>query len=153
MEMEIQIIHATPAHIPEVHRLMKEFAAFQRTPGKFKISEEQMQKDYGLFNCLLAIKAGKIIGVASYFFAYYSWTGKALYLDDLFVVEAYRGAGVGTLLFDAMEQMAEKENCTRLRWQVSNWNQKAIAFYRKRGAVTDEVEINCDLTIEPAGEK
>jgi diamine N-acetyltransferase len=150
--MDIQIIPAEPVHIPGVHRLMKEFADFQLTPAKFKISEEQMLKDHGLFNCLLAINDGKIIGVASYFLAYYSWTGKAIYLDDLFVIEEYRGEGVGTMLFDAIEQMAKKENCTRLRWQVSNWNQKAIAFYRKRGAVIDEVEINCDLAIKPAGD-
>jgi diamine N-acetyltransferase len=147
--MDIQIIPAEATHLPEVYRLMKEFAAFQRTPGKFKISEVQMLKDQDLFKCILAISGEKIIGVASYFFAYYSWTGKAIYLDDLFVIEEYRGMGVGTLLFDAIEEMAKKEHCTRLRWQVSNWNQKAIAFYRNRGAMIDEVEINCDLEIEP----
>ena len=151
--MDIQIIQALPAHLPVVHRLMKEFADFQRTPAKFKISEEQFLEDHDLFKCLLAVTDGRIIGFASYFFAYYSWTGKALYLDDLYVLEEYRGAGVGTMLFDAIEEMAKKAQCTRLRWQVSHWNQKAITFYRNRGAVIDEVEINCDLAIAPSVKK
>ena len=79
--------------------------------------------------------------------AYYSWTGKTIYLDDLYVLENYRGRGIGNALLDKVIETAKTENCKKVRWQVSNWNGKAIEFYKKRGAIIDDVEINCDLLL------
>ena len=87
------------------------------------------------------------MGFATYFIAYYSWTGKVVYLDDLYVLEKYRGLGIGSKLLDRVIEIAKNENCKKVRWQVSNWNDKAIEFYKMRGAIIDEVEINCDLKI------
>jgi GNAT superfamily N-acetyltransferase len=82
------------------------------------------------------------------FFAYYSWTGRAVYLDDLYVVEPYRGAGIGNRLFDTVYNLGKKEGCRNMKWQVSSWNSKAIAFYKQKGAKIDDIEINCNLKIE-----
>lgn len=86
-----------------------------------------------------------IIAFSTYFFAYYSWTGKAIYLDDLYVTETYRGKGIGNLLFNKIIETAKNNNCKKVKWQVSNWNKKAIKFYKNKGALIDDVEINCDL--------
>ncbi len=108
-----------------------------------------MMRDKDYFHCLVAVIGDTIIGFATYFFAYYSWTGKALYLDDLYVLEKHRGQKIGSLLMDSIFEMAKLENCTKVRWQVSNWNTEAIEFYKKRGAVIDTVEINCDVKLTP----
>ena len=143
--MDFKIIEADLSHIQEVYLMMKDFASFQQTPEKFTISLEEFKESKNLFNCLLAVSGKEIIGLASYFNVFYSWSGKAIYLDDLFVKENYRGCGVGTSLLEALISRAKNSGCKKMRWQVSKWNNNAIAFYRKRGAVTDDVEINCDL--------
>ncbi|MCW3122781.1 MAG: family N-acetyltransferase [Flavipsychrobacter sp.] len=131
-----------------VHKLIKEFAVFIGTPEKVMITAEQMQQDNDLFKCLVAEYDGEIVGFATYFFCFYSWTGKSLYLDDLYVVNEHRGRQLGTRFMEEIFKIARESNCKKVRWQVSNWNTKAIEFYKKQGASIDEVEINCDVVFE-----
>ncbi len=146
--MNIIIRQGKPEDFPAIFLLIQEFAVFQKTPEKLLTSLEQMLADQHLFQCFVAqTDVNKIIGFASYFFAYYSWSGKALYIDDLYVQEAYRANNTGTGLLEAVIDLAKKENCKKLRWQVSGWNDEAIAFYQKMGANIDRTEINCDLEI------
>jgi len=133
--------------IPQVHQRLMEFATFIGTTEKLIITPEQMLRDLGKFTCLVACADDDVIGFASYFPAYYSWSGSAYYLDDLYVQPAHRGNGVGQALLDAVIAEAKKAGCYKLRWQVSRWNQQAIAFYQKQGAKIDDVEINCDLIL------
>lgn len=134
---------------PAVFSLIKEFALFQKTPEKLITTADQMIKEKDLFQCVVAEHPEEgIIGFASYFFAYYSWSGKALYLDDLYVKANYRGEKTGTQLFNAVIELARESACKNLRWQVSNWNEKAKAFYKKMGAVIDDVEVNCILKLQ-----
>jgi ribosomal protein S18 acetylase RimI-like enzyme len=71
-----------------------------------------------------------------------------LYLEDLIVTEAYRRYGVGKKLFDAFAKRALELNAKRLKWQVLEWNEPAIKFYRKLNANLDSEWINCNLTAE-----
>jgi len=144
--MAISIRTATEADLETIHLLNKEFSIFIKTPEKFKITIEQMKSERQYFKILVAEKEdGEIIGFASTFVAWYSWIGKSLYLDDLYVVEKFRGDGLGSKLIDEVIKMAKKENCKKVKWQVSKWNQDAIDFYKSKGAEIDDVEINCDL--------
>ena len=145
--MTFQIRRIGEKDIPHVHQLLVEFATFIGTPDKLVITPEQMKRDQGRFNCLVATAGDSIIGFASFFPAYYSWTGSAYYLDDLYVQPAHRGAGVGQALLDAVIDEARKAGCYKLRWQVPRWNDRAISFYQKQGAIIDDVEINCDLIL------
>lgn len=145
--MSVIIRKATENDFGAIYGLIKQFAEFIKTPEKVSITVEQMIRDKDYFQSLVAVVDNTIIGFATYFFTYYSWTGKALYLDDLYVLEKHRGQKIGTLLMDSIFEIARKENCTKVRWQVSNWNTKAIEFYKKRGAVIDDVEINCDMKL------
>lgn len=145
--MPIQIRKARVSDFEQIYDLIKEFAIFIKTPEKLSITLPQMIKEKDFFRCLIALDNDIVVGFASYFFAYYSWSGKAMYLDDLYVLEKYRGQGIGNQLLDQVIATARKENCKKLRWQVSNWNTKAIEFYKKRGAMIDDVEINCDLIL------
>lgn len=137
---------ATVKDFPEVLAMINEFANFQRTPEKVTISLEQMLQEQHLFNCLVAeTPTAEIVGFATYFYTYYSWSGKALYLDDLYVKKIYRNKLIGTQFLKALVAIAMDEHCKKIRWQVSKWNEPAIEFYKKMGAVIDETEINCDL--------
>lgn len=146
--MSIEIRKAGTGDYEAVCALIREFAAFIRTPEKVTITPEQLERDRAYFECFVAVDGSHIIGFATCFYAYYSWTGKAICLDDLYVSEKYRGTGVGTGLFDKVIETGKRENCKKARWQVSRWNHQAIEFYKKRGAILDEVELNCDLILD-----
>jgi GNAT superfamily N-acetyltransferase len=126
--------------------LFKEFALFEKLPEKMTNSVEQMLRENEYLTGFVAVNdADEIVGYATYFFGYYTWIGKSLYMDDLYVRPNFRGAGVGTKLISEVIAFAKAENCKKLRWQVSEWNQPAIDFYKSLGANVDAVESNCDL--------
>ncbi len=144
---EMEIRKATAADFETIMFLIQEFASFIRTPEKVSLTLDQMIRDRDYFQCLVVEENAVIVGFSTYFFAYYSWIGKTLYLDDLYVQEQHRGKGIGTKLFDAIVETAKKEGCKKVRWQVSNWNSNAISFYKNKGAFIDPVEVNCDLLL------
>ncbi len=146
-QINLEIRKANPSDFKKVHELIVEFATFIKTPEKVLITPDQMTEDQDIFNCLVATSGNEIIGFATYFFSYYSWTGKAIYLDDLYVKNDYRGKGIGNTLFDRVIEIGKSESCFKMKWQVSNWNAKAQEFYKSRGAEIDNVEINCDLVL------
>jgi len=126
--------------------LFKEFALFEKLPEKMTNSVEQMLREKEYLTGFVAVNdVDEIVGYATYFFGYYTWIGKSLYMDDLYVRPDFRGAGVGTKLISEVIAFAKAENCKKLRWQVSEWNQPAIDFYKSLGANVDAVESNCDL--------
>ena len=146
--MNATIRRASEQDFPAILGLIKEFSVFQGTPEKVTITLEQMKEERDLFQAFVAeANDGHVVGFATFFFAYYSWTGKALYLDDLYVQETYRKQGTGKKLLHAVIDLATAHGCKKLRWQVSKWNTHAIGFYKSIGAGIDEVEINCDLPL------
>ncbi len=112
-------------------------------------SVERMNKEKAFFNCFVAeTKDHQIIGYATYFFGYYTWIGKSLYMDDLYVKPEYRAMGIGTKLINRVIEFAKDSECHKLRWQVSEWNKPAIGFYKNIGAQVDSTEQNCDLIFD-----
>ncbi len=134
---------------PQVLKLIKELATFEKAPEKVTNSVAQMQREKHLFEFFVAENSRReIIGFALYFFAYYTWVGKSLYLDDLYVKKEYRGQGIGSKLLREVLEVAKRENCKRVRWQVLDWNTPAIEFYKKLGVTLDNEWINCDMNEE-----
>ncbi len=130
----------------QVLGLIKELALFEKAPKKVSNTVEQMKKEKDFFKLLVAEKpGGEIIGFALFYFVYYTWVGKSLYLDDLYVKEAYRGNKIGSALLDRVIDFGKQNHVKRIRWQVLNWNTPAIEFYKKLGANLDDEWINCDL--------
>jgi len=126
--------------------LFREFALFEKTPDKMTNTLEQMLEEKEHLLGFVAVNAqNEIMGYVTFFFAYYTWTGKSLYMDDLYVRPEFRAKKIGTKLIDQVIRFAKTENCRKLRWQVSEWNQPAIDFYKSLGANIDSVESNCDL--------
>lgn len=144
--MQITIRPAVENDFENVLSLVKELAIFQHMPERVLNTVEQMKQEKAWFNCLVAEnEQNEMVGIASYCFIYYTWVGKSLYLDDLYVKQTERGQKIGTLLLQKLFDIAKTENCKRVRWQVSDWNKPAIEFYRKCGAEIDEELYNCDF--------
>ena len=144
--MTVTIRKIEERDFPALIALFKEFALFEKLPEKMTNSEEQMLGEKEFLTGFVAVNnADEILGYVTYFFGYYTWIGKSLYMDDLYVRPDFRGAGVGTKLINEVIAFAKTENCKKLRWQVSEWNQPAIDFYKSLGATVDAVESNCDL--------
>ncbi|MDN5216140.1 GNAT family N-acetyltransferase [Fulvivirgaceae bacterium BMA12] len=147
--MNIQIRPVKEGDFADIVELFKEFALFEKHPEKMTNSVEQMLKEKEYFHCFLAeTPKNEIIGYVTYFFSYHTWTGKSLYMDDLYVKADFRNQGIGKRLLDAVIGYARHEKCNKVRWQVSNWNKKAQEFYKKIGAEIDDVELNCDLPLK-----
>ncbi len=129
--------------------LFKEFATFEKLPDKMTNSVDKMMAEQEYFNGFAAINdSGKIIGYVTYFYAYYTWTGKSLYMDDLYVKPEYRGQSIGSKLISKIITHAKTTDCHKVKWQVSEWNKPAIDFYKSLGATIDSVESNCDLLLK-----
>ena len=144
--MNIEIRTANKKDYPDILDLIKELALFERAPEKVTNTVEQMNEEEEFFKALVAENSdGKIVGMALYYFAYYTWVGKSLYLDDLVVLEKYRGNKIGTRLLEEVMNIAKENNCKRVRWQVLDWNTSAIDFYNSYGATLDGEWINCDM--------
>ncbi len=144
--MSITIRKATEKDFPSILSLIKELAAFEKAPEKVTNSVEQMKKEKELFQCFVAAtETAEVAGMALYFFAYYTWVGKSLYLDDIYVRESYRAQKIGTELLKKVFEVAQKEGCKRVRWQVLNWNKPAIEMYEKIGAEIDDEWLNCSF--------
>ncbi|MFK7908116.1 MAG: N-acetyltransferase family protein [Chitinophagales bacterium] len=134
---------------PPILELVKGLAAFQKTPEKVFNTVEQMKAEQEYFECFIAENEAKeIVGIAVYSFVYSTWVGKSIYLDDLYVLETYRGHKIGSQLLKALFEVAQKENCKRVRWLVSHWNTPALKFYQKIGAKIYKEEWICDFDRE-----
>lgn len=138
---------ATTNDFPAIHTMFLEFAEFQKTPEKVTITPEQLIKDEAFFKCIVVTENEVIVGFASYYFAYSSWTGKSLYLDDIYLSPATRGQHMGSKIMDKLETIAAANDCTKMRWLVSKWNESAIDFYKKRGAVIYDTEFTCEVDL------
>jgi ribosomal protein S18 acetylase RimI-like enzyme len=147
--MKISIRKASEKDFPAILALIKELADFEKSPEKVTNTVDLMllEKDY--FNCFVAeTERNEIIGIALYFFAYYTWVGKSLYLEDIYVKKEFRRQKTGTELLKKIFEVAQKEQCKRVRWQVLDWNNNAIEMYRKAGAEIDSHWLNCTFDYE-----
>lgn len=146
--MNITIRQIKEDDYAELISLFTEFATFEKLPEKMSNSVDKMMAEQEYFNGFVALNDfGEIVGYVTYFYAYYTWIGKSLYMDDLYVKAKFRGHGIGTKMINEVIKYAKTTNCHKVRWQVSEWNKPAIDFYKSLGASIDNVESNCDLLI------
>ena len=143
---------ATPNDMHAVHQLITELAIFEKEPEAVATSPEELLRDgfseNPLFEALVAEVDGQILGMALYYPRYSTWKGKTLHLEDLIVSAAHRGKGIGMALYQAFLQEAAKQNVRRAEWVVLDWNQNAIDFYEKSGAVALNDWKTVQMTIE-----
>ena len=135
--------------LPRVLELIKELALYERALDEVSNTVERMEADgFGenpLFGFFIAERDEQIIGISLYYYRYSTWKGKRLYLEDIIVTEAERGTGCGRKLLERTMQFSVEENCSGMMWQVLNWNEPAINFYKKYNSRIDGEWLNCHL--------
>jgi GNAT superfamily N-acetyltransferase len=132
---------ATPADVPDLIRLVRALAAYEKEPDAAVATPEQFTR--ALFPADAAPVAfahvaeqdGRVVGMALWFTTFSTWTGQpGIWLEDLFVDPATRGGGIGTALLSGLAATCVERGWTRLEWAVLDWNEPSIAFYRSHGA-------------------
>ena len=158
--MGILIRPAVRADVPQILTFIRALAEYEREPDAVLATEEDLLRDgFGpnpFYFCLIAEQEGRPAGFAFYFFNYSTWLGRpGLYLEDLFVLPEFRGLGVGKALLQQVAAIAVEKGCPRLQWEVLDWNQPAIDFYKAMGAdFLDEwrnVRVTGDALLRLAG--
>ncbi len=137
--MSIVLRPASPEDAPQIHRLIVALATYEREPDAVVVTPAtlaaQLASERPPFECLLALAEHEVVGFALYFHNYSTWRGQpGLYLEDLFVEPEQRGRGIGRELLAELARIAVARGCARMEWMVLDWNEPAIAFYRRLGA-------------------
>ncbi|MDP9003763.1 MAG: GNAT family N-acetyltransferase [Verrucomicrobiota bacterium] len=137
---KFEIRTTTPADVPVILSLIRELAEYEREPDAVVTSEAGLREV--LFGpapsaeVLMALVEGEPVGFAVYCFNFSTWLGRpGLYLEDLFVRPSVRGKGYGRALLERLAGIAQARGCGRMEWAVLDWNEPAIQFYKKLGAV------------------
>ncbi len=134
------LIRAATLHDATLLRtLIRELAEFEHELELCMIEEADLRRDgFGenpKFRALIAEWDGQPAGYALFFGYYSTWAGRrGLFLEDLFVRETFRGRGIGKALLASVARIAVQENCYGVHWEVLDWNEKAIEFYKSLGA-------------------
>ena len=141
----IKIREASLGDEQSIYDLVKALAVYEKAPNEVINSPSQIAKD--LFEdkicyAYVAEKNNSIIAFALYYVSYSTWKGKSLYLEDLFVLPEYRKDGVGGLLFDEVVATAKRWKVKRMDWQILDWNDPALNFYKKKNAHLDSGWVN-----------
>src|SRR5579864_7990911 len=133
----LSIRAATVEDVPLLGKLIRELAAYENELDQVLITEAELARDgFGprpKFRVLLAYWDQSLAGYALFFDFYSTWRGPQMFLEDLFVREAFRGRKIGKGLLAAVAGIAMREGCHALRWEVLDWNHTAIKFYESLG--------------------
>ena len=137
--MTVSIRPATREDAGKLYQMIYELACYERAEHSVKVTIDdlslQLSQSEPPFECIIAEIDRKPSGFALYFYAYSTWEGaRTLYLEDLYVKQEFRGAGVGIALMRYLARVAHEKGCKRLEWSVLDWNEVAIDFYQKIGA-------------------
>jgi len=152
--ISIEIRHATPQDVHAVYALIRELAEYERAPEAVVNTPQRMLDDgFGQpgnwFECAVAEYNHQIVGMAIWYSRYSTWKGPCLYLEDFYVQLEYRRAGIGARLFDYVLHIGKSKCYSRLVWQVLEWNEPAIQFYRKYDSHFDPEWLNGSIELHP----
>jgi len=154
--MNVRIRRAERSDCPRLLELVRELAVYEQAPdavtvdpAHFEESGFGQQPVWWAFVATLddpGTSSGEhIVAFALYYVRYSTWKGQAMYLEDIIVTEEMRGHGIGAMLFDRLKAEAKERGWTRITWQVLEWNEPALRFYRRMGASLDPEWVNGSL--------
>lgn len=144
----LTIRYATEADLAAILDLIIDLAIFENAKEEVIVTLEELTKDFreGTFQSQVAVdENGQVVGMTLYYLTYSTWKGKMMYLEDFVVKPEYRRRGIGQLLFDAIIAEAKKQQCKMMKWQVLDWNESAIEFYKKYKATLEDEWLNAKL--------
>ena len=131
--------------------LVQELADFERAPHEVTVTLDHfIESGFGknpVWYGFVAEENETIVGFIVYYVRYSTWKGQRMYLEDFLVTENARGKGVGKLLFDRLIEEAKEKKFNGIVWQVLDWNETAINFYKKYNAKIESEWLNCSIEI------
>ena len=149
--MQISIRRAVKQDCPRLLELINELALYEKAPQEVTVTLEHfIESGIGekpVWWAFVAEVDGKVEGFALYYIRYSTWKGQRMYLEDILVTEKMRGKGLGKLLLDRLIVEAKEKNLSGIVWQVLEWNEPAINFYKKYNASFDGEWLNCSIPV------
>jgi GNAT superfamily N-acetyltransferase len=150
---DFEIRSATRADVPELLRLIRELAVYEKLEhmavGTEAMLAEALFGERPAAEAMIAQAGGRAVGFALFFTTFSTFLCRpGLYLEDLFVEPAHRGAGIGKALLARLAALAAQRGCGRLEWRVLDWNEPSIRFYESLGASLLEEWILVRMTRE-----
>ena len=149
--MSSTIRRAVKADCPRLLELITELAVYEKAPDEVTVTLEHFtESGFGenpVWWAFAAEENGVILGFALYYIRYSTWKGQAMYLEDIIVTASARGRGIGKQLFDRLIEEAKDKKFGRIVWQVLDWNEPAIHFYKKYNADFDGDWLNCSIYV------
>lgn len=146
----ILIREAVATDCPRLLELIKELAVYEKAPDEVTIDPKHFEESgFGtqpVWWALVAEVEGTVVGFALYYIRFSTWKGQRMYLEDLIVTEEWRGKGIGKQLLDQLIVVAQEKGFSGMLWQVLDWNEPAINFYKKYEAHFDPEWINVSLS-------
>ncbi len=147
--MDIIIRKANRTDCERMMELIQELAVYEKAPDEVTVSLSHFEESgFGanpVWWAFVAEVQGVVIGMALYYVRYSTWKGQRMYLEDILVTEEMRGKKIGSLLFDALIIEAKEKGFNGMNWQVLEWNEPAINFYKKYNANFDPEWVNCSI--------
>jgi GNAT superfamily N-acetyltransferase len=148
--IKIHIRKAEKDDCPRLLELVKELAEYERAPNEVTVTLSHFENSgFGekpVWWAIVADVDGLIVGFALYYIRYSTWKGERMYLEDLIVTNEWRGKGIGKLLMDRLIQEAKDRGWNAIIWQVLEWNEPAINFYKKYNATFDPEWVNVTIS-------
>lgn len=146
----LTIRQAAKKDAPAMMELIRELAQFEKAPQEVTVSEQTfIDNGFGaqpIWWGYVAEIDQKVVGFALYYLRYSTWKGPRMYLEDILVTDKWRNNGIGRLLFEQLIITAKEKNLNGMVWQVLDWNEDAIRFYKNYKGVKFEDEwINCSI--------
>ena len=150
--MNIELRRAKKEDCPRILELVRELARYEKAPHEVTVTLEHFtQSGFGykpVWWAFVVEVDGVVQGFALYYIRFSTWKGQRMYLEDFYVNEDMRGKGLGKLLFDRLIREARRRKLNGIQWQVLEWNEPAINFYKKYNAVFDGEWVNCAIPVE-----
>src|SRR5687767_14438910 len=147
--MSIAIRRAVKEDCPRLLELVKELADYEKAPNEVTVTLEHFEESgFGknpVWWSFVAEGNKVVLGFALYYIRYSTWKGQRMYLEDILVTERARGKGIGRLLMERLIEEAKEKKFSGMMWQVLEWNEPAINFYKKYKANFDAEWVNCSI--------
>ncbi len=149
--MNVIIRRAVAEDCERLMELIRELAVYEKAPEEVTVTLDHfIESGFGehpIWWAFVAEAEGIVEGFALYYIRYSTWKGQRMYLEDILVTEKMRGHGLGKLLFDRLIEEAKEKHLSGIIWQVLDWNEPAINFYKKYQARFDAEWINCSISV------
>ena len=149
--MSINVRRAVKEDCARLLELVNELAVYEKAPQEVTVTLEHfMESGFGekpVWWGFVAEEDDVILGFILYYIRYSTWKGQRMYLEDFLVTEKARGKGVGKLLFDRLIVEAKEKKFSGIVWQVLEWNEPAINFYKKYDTKFDDEWVNCSIEV------